>query len=313
MFEIRDEHSLWVEAYRPVELEDYVGNDEIKNKVAEYIDKQDIPHLLLVNHNPGTGKTTLAKLIAKKIDSDVLYINASDEGGIDFIRNTIIPFASTIGFSPLKIVILDEADGLTPQFQSALRNTMETYSKHCRFILTCNYRDKLIKPVQSRCQVFEIIPPKKEDVKKRIETILKKEKITFSNEDLVKLVDENFPDIRQIINEAQRQINHDNILALSKNKSVIQNYQELILKELKNGDKKKAFENIRQIISDSRLKHFDNLFRFLFDYVDEYGKGHIANIILLIHKYQFECSLVVDKEPGIMSLFIEILNELNQK
>ena len=151
---------LWVEKYRPQVLEDYVGNEVIKNKIADYLKQGSIQNLLF-HGVAGTGKTTLAKLITKNLNCSVLYINASDERGIDTIRDKIIPFAFTKGFKAVKIVILDEADYLTPQAQATLRNTMETFSSSTRFILTCNYLERIISPLQSRCQTFEITPPSK--------------------------------------------------------------------------------------------------------------------------------------------------------
>ena len=159
---------LWVEKYRPQGLEEYVGNEVIKNKIADYIEKGSIQNLLL-HGVAGTGKTTLAKLLVKNIDCDYLYINASDERGIDTIREKIQPFALSMGFNDVKIVILDEADYLTPQAQATLRHTIEACSSTTRFILTCNYLERIISPLQSRCQTFEITPPSKDEVYKKLE------------------------------------------------------------------------------------------------------------------------------------------------
>jgi replication factor C small subunit len=168
------EHTLYVEKYRPEKLDDYVGNSSIKEKVNIYLQSGDVPHLLLYG-TAGTGKTTLAKLIAKNIDCDLMYINASDENNVDTVREKIKNFASTIGFRQWKLIILDESDYLTPNAQAALRNLMETFSKTTRFILTCNYVEKIIDPIQSRCQVFAITPPSKKDVAIRVSEILKTE------------------------------------------------------------------------------------------------------------------------------------------
>ena len=162
---------LWVEKYRPTTLENYVGNETIKNKVEDYLKQGSIQNLLL-HGVAGTGKTTLAKLLVKNIDCDYLYINASDERGIDTIREKIQPFALSMGFNDVKIVILDEADYLTPQAQTTLRHTIEACSATTRFILTCNYLERIISPLQSRCQTFEIIPPSKREVWQKCKTIL---------------------------------------------------------------------------------------------------------------------------------------------
>ncbi len=148
MFGTPKENSLWVEKYRPKNLDSYVGNENLKKKVSRYLKEGDVPHLLLFG-NAGTGKTTLAKLIVKNIECDHMYINASDENSVDVMRNKIKDFASSVGFKPIKVIILDECDFLTPNAQAALRNLMETFSRHTRFILTCNYVEKIIDPIQS--------------------------------------------------------------------------------------------------------------------------------------------------------------------
>ena len=140
------EHSLWVEKYRPTELENYIGNEHLKSKVKVYLDSGDMPHLLLFGR-AGTGKTTLAKMLVNSIECDYLYINASDENSVDTVRNKVRNFASTIGFKDMKIIILDECDYITPNAQAALRNLMETFSKHCRFILTCKFVERIIDPI----------------------------------------------------------------------------------------------------------------------------------------------------------------------
>ncbi len=159
------QHTLWVEKYRSNTLANYVGNENIKQTVQKYLDQNDIQNFLF--YGPaGTGKTTLAKLIVNNLDCDYLYINASDERGIDTIRDKVSGFASAASFKPLKVVILDEADFITIQGQAALRNVIETYSRTTRFILTCNFVERIIDPLQSRCQVLKIVPPSKNDIAK---------------------------------------------------------------------------------------------------------------------------------------------------
>ena len=157
------EHTLLVEKYRSSKLDEYVGNENIKKTISQYLDQNDIQNLIF--YGPaGTGKTTLAKLIVQNLDCSHLYINASDERGIDTIRDKVSSFASAASFSPLKVVILDEADFLTIQAQASLRNVIETYSRTTRFIMTCNFVERIIDPLQSRCQVLKIIPPSKKEV-----------------------------------------------------------------------------------------------------------------------------------------------------
>ncbi len=180
---MQNEHTLWVEKYRPSNLDTYIGNDQLKSKVKVYLESGDLPHLLLFG-KAGTGKTTLAKLLVNNIECDYLYINASDENNVETVRSKVKNFASTMGFKDYKIIILDECDYITPNAQAALRNLMETFSKHCRFILTCNFVERIIDPIQSRCQTFQVIPPNKNDVAKHLHTILTQESVDYDREDL---------------------------------------------------------------------------------------------------------------------------------
>ena len=198
-------HTLWVEKYRPSNLDTYIGNDHLKDKVSVYLESGDLPHLLLYG-KAGTGKTTLAKILVKNIECDYLYINASDENNVETVRTKVKNFASTMGFKDYKIIILDECDYITPNAQAALRNLMETFSKHCRFILTCNFVERIIDPIQSRCQSFQIIPPSKKEVAKHIHDILLKENVMSDMKDLKVLIDSGYPDIRRVINSAQRNV-----------------------------------------------------------------------------------------------------------
>ena len=176
-------NTLWVEKYRPSSLDTYIGNDHLKSKVSVYIESGDLPHLLLYG-KAGTGKTTLAKILVNQIECDYLYINASDVRRVDDLIPKVRNFASTIGFKDNKIITLDEVDYISPHSQAALRNLMETFSKHCRFILTCNYVERIIDPIQSRCQSFQIIPPSRSEVAQRMVQILKEEDIVYELDDL---------------------------------------------------------------------------------------------------------------------------------
>jgi replication factor C small subunit len=305
-----NEHTLWVERYRPDTLQGYVGNQSIVDKVKLYLENGDVPHLLLYG-NAGTGKTTLAKIIANNIDCDLLYINASDENSVDTVREKIKSFSSTIGFRKWKLVILDEADYMTPNGQAALRNLMETFSKTTRFILTCNYVEKIIDPIQSRCQVFAITPPTKKDVAIRVSQVLKTENVNFEMNDLVAIINSSYPDIRRVLNTCQRQsINGE--LKLDKQSLIEANYMAKLLEMLaSNEDKKSKFQNIRQLLADSQVKDFSSLYRFLYDNLDSFATGHLAGSILIIAEAQYKDSLVVDKEINVMSMFVQLLNELN--
>ena len=298
-------NTLWVEKYRPTILDNYIGNEHLKDKVSVYLESGDLPHLLLYG-KAGTGKTTLAKLLVKNIECDYMYINASDENNVDTVRTKVKNFASTIGFKDMKIIILDECDYITPNAQAALRNLMETFSKHCRFILTCNYVERIIDPIQSRCQSFQIIPPSRGEVAKHTHDILISENVTHEMDDLKVLIDSGYPDIRRIINSSQRNVVKGK-LKLDTN-SILQNdYKLKLLKILKTQNKKTAFKDIRQLLADNKITDFSDLFRLLYDDVDDWGKGHVAECILILAKYELSDSQVVDKEINAMAMLIELL------
>jgi DNA polymerase III delta prime subunit len=304
-------NSLWVEKYRPDTLEGYVGNEHILEKVKIYIENEDVPHLLLYGV-AGTGKTTLAKIITNQIDCDVMYINASDENSVDAVRDKIRGFASSMGFRKWKVVILDEADYLTPNAQAALRNLMETFSKSTRFILTCNYVEKVIDPIQSRCQTFAITPPSKSEVAKRLYDILNFESVDFRKEDLPILVNSGYPDIRRVLNAAQRQV-VNGVLKIDTTSTVQANYIDNVVKILqKGGDIKQQFTEIRQIIADSKVKDFTPLYRGLYDEVDTYANGKVGQTILNIADGQYKDSMVVDKEINVMAMMLNILITLGK-
>ena len=298
-------HTLWVEKYRPNNLDTYIGNEHLKDKVSVYLESGDLPHLLLYG-KAGTGKTTLAKILVKNIDCDYLYINASDENNVDTVRNKVKNFASTMGFKDYKIIILDECDYITPNAQAALRNLMETFSKHCRFILTCNFVERIIDPIQSRCQSFQIIPPSKKEVARHIHNILLEENVMSDMKDLKVLIDSGYPDIRRVINAAQRNVVKGKLKLDTT--SIIQNdYKLKLLKILKTQDKKTAFKDIRQLLLDNKITDFADLFRLLYDEVDDWGKGHVAECILIIARYELSDTQVVDKEINAMAMLIELL------
>ena len=301
---MQQEHSIWTEKYRPDTLDGYIGNDGILGKVKVYLESGDVPHLLLYG-KAGTGKTTLAKIIIKNIDCDYMYINASDENNVDTVRNKIRDFASSVGFEPLKVIILDEADYMTPNAQAALRNLMETFSKHTRFILTCNYVEKIIDPIQSRCQVFGITPPTYKDVAKRLWDICEEEGVVSELDDIVHIVNATYPDIRRSINSLQSNV-VNNTLVIDEQTLIESNYMTKILDELQNG---KSFTAIRQIVADSKVKTFEDLFRFLYDNLDEYATDPAA-VITIIAQSQYQASFAVDKEINVMSMFNQIIGVL---
>jgi DNA polymerase III delta prime subunit len=299
-------NSLWVEKYRPRKLSEYVGNEHLKEKVADYLKSGDVPHLLFFG-KAGTGKTTLAKLIVNSINCDHIIINASDENNVDTVRNKVKGFASTIGFKDMKVIILDEFDYMTPNAQAILRNLMETFSKHCRFILTCNYVEKVIDPIQSRCQTFQIVPPTKKDVAVQVSQILSKEGVKFEPKDLVPIIDSGYPDIRKIINTCQLNSSKGQ-LKLDTTSVIDSDIKSKVVEILKSNDAKpNKWKSIRQSIADARVQDFTEFYTYLYEKVDEYGGSNTSNIILILSESQHKDALVVDKEITFMSAIIQIV------
>tara|TARA_R110000782_G_scaffold32974_1_gene80037 strand:- start:223 stop:1137 length:915 start_codon:yes stop_codon:yes gene_type:complete len=299
-------HSLLVEKYRPTNLDNYVGNENIKDTIKGYISQNDIQNLLF--YGPaGTGKTTLAKLIAKNVDCDLLYINASDERGIETIRDKVSGFASTMSFKALKIVILDEADFLTIMAQASLRNVIETFSRSTRFILTCNYLERIIDPLQSRCQTLKIIPPDKMEILNHLIKVTGKESIKHSVSDIQTIVNNNYPDVRKMLNTIQVST-VDNALKLNTDILIESNYQNKILQELKL--KTPNWRTIRQIVADSNVKDFEGLYRFLYDNSSEYASGREGMIAFYINEYSYQSNFRIDKEVNCMALISKIIETI---
>ena len=302
------ENSLLVEKYRPSKLENYVGNENIKKSISKYLEQNDI--LNLIFYGPaGTGKTTLAKLCVQNLDCDHLYINASDERGIETIRDKVQSFASVASFKPLKVVILDEADFLTIQAQASLRNIIETFSRTTRFIMTCNFVERIIDPLQSRCQVLKIVPPTKKDVAKHLHWICNEESITHELNDLVPLVNQYYPDLRKCINTIQLSTvdggANDLYLNLDHSVLVSSNYIDKVINALTN---KSKFNDVRQIIADANVDDFDELFKALYERASEYLPGKEGTAAILINEHQYKANFRIDKEINTMSLIQNLIN-----
>ena len=296
-------HSLLVEKFRPTILDNYVGNEHIKESIKKYLSQNDIQNLIFYGPS-GTGKTTLARLIVKNLDCDYIYINSSDERGIETIRDKVSGFASTASFKPLKVVILDEADFLTIQAQASLRNVIETFSRTTRFILTCNYIERIIDPLQSRCQTLKVIPPTKVDVAKHIAWIMGEENISFEVEDLKTVVNQFYPDLRKCLNTIQLSTQNSRLI-IDKTVLVSSNYMVQVLKELKNA--RPSWKNIRQIIANSGSQDFEELFRYLYDNASVYAEGSEGMVAIYINEYSYQANFRIDKEINLMGLIAKLI------
>jgi replication factor C small subunit len=297
------QHTLWIEKYRSETLEQYIGNEAVKDRIADCITKNDIPHFLFAG-SAGTGKTTLAKLIVKNIQCDYLYLNASDENGIDIIRDKVKGFASTSTFKPLKVVILDEADFLTQPAQAALRNLIEEYSITTRFVLTCNYIERLIEPLQSRCEIHILKPPTKSAVAKHICTnILDVEGITYEIQDVARIINELYPDVRSIIKVLQQNIKDSKLVVATLDDNWTKQLIQILNKREKN-----AWYQVRQLVLDSQVDDFQTAFRYMFEHLSEFSYGHDAELSIILDDFIWRAGVVPDKEINFAACIAKILD-----
>ena len=303
------EHTIYVEKYRPTTLDTYICDEQIREKIQEFLTNQDIPHLGFFGLQ-GSGKSTLAKILVNNIDCDFIYLNATENRGMDDIKEKVGSFASTRSFKPLKIVILDESTHILQASQVLLLNMIETYSLTTRFILTGNYPERLIPPLRSRLQEFKLTPPSKKVVAKHVYEILNKEEVEFVIEDLAAIVNSSYPDFRKIINDCQKYIVNNKLVlpgVLGKNDDV----QNKILNELKKPTTK-TFNNIRQIIADNDVSSFEDVYKHLYTCTNEYAVGCEGQIAVIINECIYQSNFRVDLEINFMSSISRIVSILNQ-
>ena len=304
------ENFLWVEKYRPKDVSSCILPKNLKDTFTEFVESETIPNLIL-SGGPGVGKTTIAKAMIEQIDATYMMINGSEESGIDVLRTKIKNFASTVSLEGgRKYLILDEADYLNPQStQPALRGFMEEFHKNCGFILTCNYKNRLIEPLHSRCSVVEFTIPKSEKQKlssefmKRLINILETEKVEFDKRVIAEVINKHFPDWRRTLNELQRYAISGSIDA-----GMLVNLSNVNIKELMTFMKNKEFTNVRKWVVDNLDSDPVHLLRSVYDNLYEYVDGStIPHCVVVLGEYQYKSAFVADQEINMMACLTEIM------
>ena len=310
------EDFLWVERYRPRTIADTILPPTLKAAFQQFVDDENIPNLLLCGR-AGVGKTTVARAMLDQLGADYIVINGSMHGNIDTLRTDILNFASTVSFSGgRKYVILDEADYLNPNStQPALRNFMEQYSKNCGFILTCNFKNKLIDPLQSRCSVIDFNIPKSERPKlavafyKRVVDILTTEKIEFDSKSVAALIEKHFPDWRRVLNELQRYSATGKV-----DSGILADLQADAFNELIGYLKNKEFTNVRKWVGEHADTDTTAFFRKFYDTAAGLMESpSVAQLVLILAKYQYQTAFVADHEINLAACLTEIMVECEFK
>jgi len=306
---------LWVEKYRPRTITDCILPESIKNTFLEFVGQKEIPNLLL-SGGSGVGKTTVARAVCEELHADYILINGSEESGIDVLRNKIKTFASTVSLQGgYKVVILDEADYLNPQStQPALRGFIEEFHRNCRFIFTCNFKNRIIEPLHSRCAVIEFkINGNKailaSQFMTRVEDILKSEGIGFEEPVVAELIMKHFPDWRRVLNELQRYSVSGTI-----DSGILVNIAEVNMKELMAHLKNKEFSKVRKWVVDNidndPVKIFRKIYEKLYDFMEP---GSIPAAVLVLGKYQYYSAFVADPEVNLLACLTEIMTQCHFK
>ena len=307
---------LWCEKYRPQKIDECILPKEIKDTFKQFIDSGELPNFLF-SGGPGIGKTTVAKALCNEVGAEFLLINGSEEGNIDTLRTKIKSFASTISLTDSKkVVILDEADYLNPNStQPALRAFIEEFSNNCRFIFTCNYKNRIIEPLHSRCAVvdFKIENKDKQEIAasffKRLATILEQEQIQYDPKPIVELITKHFPDWRRVINELQRYSVTGKI-----DSGILLNLTEESFKQLIQNLKDKNFTDVRKWVAKNGDSDSINIFRQLYDTAStNIESGSIPQLVLILSDYQYKAAFVADHELNMMAALTEIMAQCKFK
>lgn len=301
---------LWVEKYRPRTIEECILPFQIKKEFTEILKQKELQNMMFTG-TAGVGKTTVAKALCNELDLDYLVINGSEESGIDTLRNKIKQFASSVSLSGgYKVVILDEADYLNPQStQPALRGFIEEFSANCRFILTCNFKNRIIEPLHSRCSVVEFAMPKKEkemlasSFMNRVMMILRQEQINSEPAVLAELIMKHFPDFRRTINELQRYSTHGII-----DSGILINVSDIAIDSLMDALKIKDFKKMRQWVADNIDIEPASMFRKIYDNMNDHVEPQsIPQLVLILADYQYKNSFVADHELNMVACLTEVM------
>ena len=309
---------LWVEKYRPKKIEDCILTENIKKTFTEFLSKGEIPNMLLAGP-AGCGKTTVAKALCEELGVDYYVINGSDEGRfLDTVRNQAKNFASTLSLSATgkhKVIIIDEADNTTTDVQLLLRANIETFYKNCRFIFTCNYKNKIIEPLHSRCAVVDFSIKGKEKTQlagsffKRIQNILDEERVQYDPKVLAELINKHFPDWRRVLNECQRYSAGGKI-----DSAILAEFSDVNVNELVKHLKTKNFTEVRKWVVSNLDNDASHLLRRVYDTCyDCLSPATIPAAVLVIAKYQYQCAFVADQEINLLAALTEIMCECEFK